>query len=433
MYFLFFSLYFFCHSDKPRTPKRMKKNASSEEEVPVVVPSRKLRKQLPPLKASDDEDMNPPESDEESVVSSSNEEGVYADEYPRELSDLEDNQDDDDNEDDDEGEEEENSEKDEENRDGDDSLIDGDTKMPHEDDDFDGTNEEDDDENYINEDEVVDDNENNEEGDVEANEVTDEMGETVCFTNEPPQDLEEVKTRVEKVISVLSNFSERRDPEKSRSEYIEQLKKDLMFLYGYNEFLMERLMELFEVNELKEFLDSSEVERPVTIRTNTLKTRRRDLAQALINRGVNLDPIGKWSRVGLVIYDSQVPIGATPEYLAGHYMLQGTASLLPVMALDPKENERILDMCSAPGGKTTHIASLMKNTGILFANDARKERLAAVVGNIHRLGITNTVVCNYDGRKFPSVMTGFDRILLDAPCSGTGVIAKDPAVKINKV
>ena len=170
----------------------------------------------------------------------------------------------------------------------------------------------------------------------------------------------------------------------------------------------------------------------MTIRTNTLKTRRRDLAQALINRGVNLDPIGKWSRVGLVIYDSQVPVGATPEYLAGHYMLQGAASLLPVMALDPRENERILDMCSAPGGKTTHIASLMKNTGILFANDARKDRLTAVAANIHRLGITNTVVCNYDGRKFPSVMTGFDRILLDAPCSGTGVIAKDPAVKINK-
>jgi len=77
--------------------------------------------------------------------------------------------------------------------------------------------------------------------------------------------------------------------------------------------------------------------------------------QALINRGVNLDPVGKWTKVGLVIYSSTVPIGATPEYLAGHYIIQGASSLLPVMALAPQENERILDMCAAPGGKSSHI------------------------------------------------------------------------------
>jgi ribosomal RNA methyltransferase Nop2 len=107
--------------------------------------------------------------------------------------------------------------------------------------------------------------------------------------------------------------------------------------------------------QIIEFLEANEVDRPITIRTNTLKTRRRDLAQALINRGVNLDPIGKWSKVGLLVYDSQVPIGATPEYLAGHYLLQGASSFLPVMALAPQEHEKILDMAAAPGGKTTYI------------------------------------------------------------------------------
>lgn len=70
---------------------------------------------------------------------------------------------------------------------------------------------------------------------------------------------------------------------------------------------------------------------------------------------MNLDPVGKWTKVGLVIYSSTVPIGATPEYLAGHYLIQGASSLLPVMALAPQENERILDMCAAPGGKSSHI------------------------------------------------------------------------------
>lgn len=170
----------------------------------------------------------------------------------------------------------------------------------------------------------------------------------------------------------------------------------------------------------------------MTIRTNTLKTRRRDLAGALINRGVNLDPLGKWTKVGLVVFNSQVPLGATPEYLAGHYMIQGASSLLPVMALAPQENERILDMCSAPGGKGSHIASIMKNTGVLFANDSNRDRIKAIVANFHRLGIVNAVVSCEDGTKFRNIMTGFDRVLLDAPCTGTGVVSKDPSVKTTK-
>lgn len=70
---------------------------------------------------------------------------------------------------------------------------------------------------------------------------------------------------------------------------------------------------------------------------------------------------------------------------------------------------------------------------MLVANDAKEERLKSLTANCHRMGINNLIVCNYDGRSFPKVMGGFDRILLDAPCSGTGVISKDEQVKINKV
>ncbi len=249
---------------------------------------------------------------------------------------------------------------------------------------------------------------------------------------EEPQDLQGIHRRVQEVVNVLCNFKKLREPDRRRKEYIAVLAKDLMTYYGYCEFLIEKFIQLFPVSELIEFLEACETRRPITIRTNSLKTRRRNLAQSLIGRGVNLDPIGTWSKVGLVVYDSSVPIGATPEYLAGHYILQGASSMLPVMALAPQENERILDMCAAPGGKTTYLAALMKNTGIIMANDANKDRTKAIAGNLHRMGISNTVVCNYDGRTFPQVMTGFDRVLLDAPCSGTGIIAKDPTVKAGK-
>ncbi|WWC69532.1 uncharacterized protein I206_103474 [Kwoniella pini CBS 10737] len=221
-------------------------------------------------------------------------------------------------------------------------------------------------------------------------------------------------------------------PGKSRSDHLLQLQHDIATYFGYNTFLVGKLMKLFPADEALAFFESNESPRPVTIRANTLRTRRRDLAQALINRGVTLEPIGKWSKVGLQVFESPVPIGATPEYLAGHYMLQAASSFLPVIALAPQPNERVLDMASAPGGKTTYISALLQNTGTIFANDSNKLRTKSLTANIHRMGCKNVIVCNYDAREFPKVIGGFDRVLLDAPCSGTGVISKDASVKVNK-
>lgn len=176
-------------------------------------------------------------------------------------------------------------------------------------------------------------------------------------------DLQFLRTRITETIRILDNFATLRDPSRSRSSYTSQLLEDICIYYGYSPYLAEKLFSLFTPGEAFAFFESNETPRPLVIRTNTLRTSRRTLAQALINRGVTLEPVGKWSKVGLQIFESQVPLGATPEYLAGHYILQAASSFLPVMALAPQENERILEMAAAPGGKSTYIAALMKNTG----------------------------------------------------------------------
>lgn len=246
-------------------------------------------------------------------------------------------------------------------------------------------------------------------------------------------DLQLLRTRITDTIRILGDLKTLGEPSKSRADYVQLLLGDICVYYGYTPLVAEKLFNLFTPMEAFAFFEANETPRPVVLRTNTLRTNRRSLAQALINRGVVLEPVGKWSKVGLQVFESAVPLGATPEYLAGHYILQAASSFLPVMALAPQPHERVLDMASAPGGKTTYISALMRNTGTVIANDASKPRAKGLIGNIHRLGCKNTIVTNLDAREaFPKAMGGFDRVLLDAPCTGTGVIAKDASVKTSK-
>lgn len=110
--------------------------------------------------------------------------------------------------------------------------------------------------------------------------------------------------RLRENIKVLSNFKELRVGDKPRQEYLQEVQSDICNAFDYNQSLVELIFNLFSPAEALEFIEANENARPLTIRTNTLKTKRKDLAKALIQRGVQLDPVAEWSKVGLKIYES---------------------------------------------------------------------------------------------------------------------------------
>lgn len=212
------------------------------------------------------------------------------------------------------------------------------------------------------------------------------------------------------------------------------LKKSIIHRFGCDEGFIDIFFHMFQMKEALDLLKAIQEDRPLTLRVNTIKVIRQEVAAFLIHKGVRLAPLGKWSRVGLIIHKSVMPIGITAEYLAGYVAIQGGSSLLACLALAPCEGETIVDMSAAPGMKATYIAALMKNKGILIANDINKIRLKALMSNIQRLGVKNALVVNHNGSDLPRCigLNRVDRLFLDAPSSGTGLVIKDPYLNLAK-
>jgi NOL1/NOP2/sun family putative RNA methylase len=114
------------------------------------------------------------------------------------------------------------------------------------------------------------------------------------------------------------------------------------------------------------------------------------------------------------------------EHILGYIHIQEEVSMVPPIVLDPKPGEWILDLCAAPGSKTTHISQMMDNRGLVIANEPSLARITSLRSNCERLGAINVAITRYDGRRFPDQQ--FDRILVDAPCSSEGMARKDPEV-----
>ncbi|MCE0492565.1 16S rRNA (cytosine(1407)-C(5))-methyltransferase RsmF [Vibrio salinus] len=180
---------------------------------------------------------------------------------------------------------------------------------------------------------------------------------------------------------------------------------------------------------IQDFIDFCQKPLRKSIRVNTLKTSVADFKARASNKGWNLEPI-PWCENGFWIDadESQTPLGNTAEHMAGLFYIQESSSMMPAIALfnDLSNRDVILDMAAAPGSKTTQLAALMDNHGILVANEFSASRVKTLHANIERCGISNCALTNFDARIFGSWLPEtFDAILLDAPCSGEGTIRKD--------
>ncbi len=169
-----------------------------------------------------------------------------------------------------------------------------------------------------------------------------------------------------------------------------------------------------------------------SIRVNTLKIGIKSFEALMATRGYRLEPVPGLEEAFL-LPGVEAP-GSTIEYFLGYYHIQGLTSMLPPRILDPQPGERILDLCAAPGGKTTHLAQLMHGKGLIVANDVKPDRLGILRSHIDRLGATCILTCMYQGQGFPTKMK-FDRVLLDPPCSAEGTyrrsgtpLTEDPRV-----
>ncbi|MFT4261679.1 MAG: NOL1/NOP2/sun family putative RNA methylase [Candidatus Woesearchaeota archaeon] len=150
-----------------------------------------------------------------------------------------------------------------------------------------------------------------------------------------------------------------------------------------------------------------------SIRINTLKIKPEKLIQRLRSKAITLEKID-YLDFGYY-YDSSFSLASTQEYLQGYYYIQEAASQLPVQVLDVEETDNVLDMAASPGSKTTQLGQYTK--GLIVALDNQRHRLEALKNNIERLSIPNVLVLNKDAR-FADTLGEFDKVLLDAPCSG---------------
>ncbi len=210
-----------------------------------------------------------------------------------------------------------------------------------------------------------------------------------------------------------------------------QFAKRLAEKYGYLPYIVERYIKILGFSETHKLLEAFEKPLKPVVRTNIRLISPEHLASRLEKLGFHLKQI-PWAPYAFrVVSGPHSPsIGATHEYLKGlYYVHRDAASLIPGILLTHRYDGDVLDACAAPGGKTTHIAMLLRK-GRVVANDLVLYRLKALIGHVARMRLNNVIITWADARKLPGLMkTRYKRVLLDVPCSGEGTIMFDPGRK----
>lgn len=187
------------------------------------------------------------------------------------------------------------------------------------------------------------------------------------------------------------------------------------------QFLYKKLQSQYGEELTKKIANGYSKQRYATLRANTIKTEANNVAKELQKAGIKFDKVN-WSDNAFIIKNAtESDIRNLSIYKSGEIYMQSLSSMIPAIILSPNAGENILDMTAAPGGKTTQIAALSNNQCFITACEKNKIRLDRLKYNLEKQGATSTNVMNIDARKLDDFFS-FDKVLLDAPCSGSGTL-----------
>lgn len=229
------------------------------------------------------------------------------------------------------------------------------------------------------------------------------------------------------VNAVLRNIARSKDnieyPDKNKD-----LSAYLSIKYSHPEWMVKNWLNRFGESFTEELLKSNNETPPLTIRVNTLKTGREELQTLLENEGFEIHP-AKYVKNALTI-DNPSSFTKMEAFAKGLFQVQDESSMMVAQVLDPKPGELVIDVCSAPGGKATHIAELMQNKGQVIARDIHEHKIKLIEEAALRLGIDIIKAEVFDAQEEDEELAGkADGVLVDAPCTGLGIVRRKPDIK----